>query len=74
MTLDLVILRPEFFFLFGFLVLLWYGTGGLVTPVAENITVAGPGTNVPGSVNQGPQTYSQGYGVAVSGPSHAASA
>ncbi len=40
MTLDLVMLRPEFFFLFGFLVLLWYGTGGLITPVAEKMTVA----------------------------------
>lgn len=33
-------LRPEFFFLFGFLVQLWYGTGGVVTPVTEQITVA----------------------------------
>jgi hypothetical protein len=41
MTLDLVIMRPEFFLLFGFLVLLWYGTGGLVTPVAEMIPVVG---------------------------------
>nr|YP_009449859.1 NADH dehydrogenase subunit 2 [Pectinodesmus pectinatus]ANG44796.1 NADH dehydrogenase subunit 2 [Pectinodesmus pectinatus] len=40
MTLDLVFMRPEFFLLFGFLVLLYYGTGGLVTPVAEMITVA----------------------------------
>lgn len=40
MTLDLVIMRPEFFLLFGFQVQLWYGTGGLVTPVAEMITVA----------------------------------
>lgn len=35
MTLDLVILRPEFSLLFGFLVLLWYGTGGLVAPLSE---------------------------------------
>ncbi|KAF8054284.1 nuoN (mitochondrion) [Scenedesmus sp. PABB004] len=40
MTLDLVIMMPEFFLLFGFLVLLGYGTGGLVSPVAEMITVA----------------------------------
>jgi hypothetical protein len=40
MTLDLLIMRPEFFLLFSFLVLLFYGTGGLVTPVAEIITVA----------------------------------
>ena len=40
MTLDLVIMRPEFFLLFGFQVQLWYGTGGLVRPVAEIITVA----------------------------------
>ena len=40
MTLDLVIMRPEFFQLFSFRVQLWYGTGGLVTPVAEIITVA----------------------------------
>nr|ALF99709.1 NADH dehydrogenase subunit 2 [Sphaeropleales sp. YC001] len=42
MTLDLVILRPEFSLLFGFLVLLWYGTGGLVAPLSEKLTVAEP--------------------------------
>lgn len=40
MTLDLIIFRPEFFFLFSFFVLLWYGTGNLVTPVAEILTVS----------------------------------
>lgn len=39
MTLDLILFRPEFFFLFSFFVLLWYGTGNLVTPVAEILTV-----------------------------------
>lgn len=39
MTLDLILFRPEFFLLFGFFVLLWYGTGNLVTPVAEILTV-----------------------------------
>jgi hypothetical protein len=40
MTLDIVLFRPEFFLVFGFFVLLWYGTGNLVTPVAEILTVA----------------------------------
>lgn len=40
MTLDLILFRPEFFFLFSFFVLLWYGTGNLVTPVAEILTVS----------------------------------
>jgi hypothetical protein len=39
MTLDIILFRPEFFLLFGFFVLLWYGTGNLVTPVAEILTV-----------------------------------
>lgn len=39
MTLDFVLFRPEFFLVFGFFVLLWYGTGNLVTPVAEILTV-----------------------------------
>jgi hypothetical protein len=39
MTLDFIILRPEFFLLFGFLVLLRYGTGGLVTPYVEIVTI-----------------------------------
>lgn len=39
MTLDLILFRPEFFYLFSFFVLLWYGTGNLVTPVAEILTV-----------------------------------
>lgn len=47
-------LRPEFFLLFGFLVQLWYGTGGLVTPVAEKITVA----EVPSGQNSKKQKYS----------------
>jgi hypothetical protein len=40
MTLDLILFRPEFFFIFSFFVLLWYGTGNLVTPVAEILTVS----------------------------------
>jgi hypothetical protein len=39
MTLDLILFAPEFFFLFSFFVLLWYGTGNRVTPVAEILTV-----------------------------------
>ena len=39
MTLDFVLFRPEFFLVFGFFVLLWYGTGNLVTPVAEILTL-----------------------------------
>ena len=39
MTLDFVLFRPEFFLVFGFFVLLWYGTGNLVSPVAEILTV-----------------------------------
>lgn len=39
MTLDLILFRPEFFLIFGFFVLLWLGTGNLVTPVAEILTV-----------------------------------
>jgi len=39
MTLDLILFRPEFFYLFSFFVLLWYGTGNLVTPVSEILTV-----------------------------------
>lgn len=40
MTLDLIIFRPEFFLLFGFFVLLAYGTGNLVSPVSEILTVS----------------------------------
>jgi hypothetical protein len=39
MTLDLILYRPEFFMIFGFFVLLWAGTGNLVTPVAEMLTI-----------------------------------
>jgi hypothetical protein len=39
MTLDLILFRPEFFLLFSFFVLLWYGTGNFVTPVAEILTI-----------------------------------
>ena len=39
MTLDLILFRPEFFLIFSFFVLLWYGTGNFVTPVAEILTV-----------------------------------
>lgn len=74
MTLDLVIMRPEFFLLFGFQVQLWYGTGGLVTPVAEMITVADSNYNkqlygaTAYSVSSPPQ------GAPTAGPNHAASA
>lgn len=40
MTLDLIIFRPEFFLLFGFFVLLAYGTGNLVSPISEILTVS----------------------------------
>jgi hypothetical protein len=39
MTLDLILYRPEFFMIFGFFVLLWAGTGTLVSPVAEVLTI-----------------------------------
>ena len=39
MILDLIFFRPEFFQLFGFFVQLRFGTGNLVTPVAEILTV-----------------------------------
>lgn len=39
MSLDLIFFRPEFFLIFSFFVLLWQGTGNLVTPVAEILTV-----------------------------------
>ncbi len=63
MTLDLVIMRPEFFLLFGFLVLLYYGTGGLVTPVAEMVTVAEYSSNKQKNSlgNETSQTISSGY-------------
>jgi hypothetical protein len=44
MSLDLIFFRPEFFYLFSFFVLLWYGTGNLVTPVAEILTVTAVNT------------------------------
>jgi formate/nitrite transporter FocA (FNT family) len=37
MTLDLVVWAPEAFISFCLLVLLWYGSGSLVSPVAERI-------------------------------------
>jgi proton-translocating NADH-quinone oxidoreductase chain N len=39
MTLDLILYRPELFMIFAFFVLLWAGTGNLVTPVAEILTI-----------------------------------
>lgn len=39
MTLDLVVWAPEAFLSFCLLVLLWYGSGSLVSPVAERICV-----------------------------------
>jgi hypothetical protein len=39
MRLDLILYRPEFFIVFGFFVLLWAGTGSLVSPVAEVLTI-----------------------------------
>lgn len=37
MTLDLVVWAPEAFLLISLLVLLWYGSGSLTSPVAERI-------------------------------------
>jgi hypothetical protein len=37
MTLDLIVWAPEAFLSFCLLVLLWYGSGSLVSPVAERI-------------------------------------
>ena len=60
MTLDLILFRPEFYQLFGFFVLLWYGTGNLVTPVAEILTVTKqnrfnvvPSSHLHGAVHSG---------------------
>lgn len=39
MTLDLILFRPEFFLLFGFFVLLGYGTGNVVRPVSEYLRI-----------------------------------
>jgi NADH-quinone oxidoreductase subunit N len=39
MILDLILFRPEFFLLFSFFLLLWYGTGNLRSPVSEILTV-----------------------------------
>lgn len=73
MTLDLILFRPEFFYLFSFFVLLWYGTGNLVTPVAEILTVT--------TVNRGHNYHSNqntivknGYSAnQTRGPNHAVS-
>jgi len=37
MFLDVICWAPEAFFLISLLVLLWYGSGSLVSPVAERI-------------------------------------
>lgn len=37
MAISLVVWAPEAFFLISLLVLLWYGSGSLVSPVAERI-------------------------------------
>jgi hypothetical protein len=39
MTLDLILFRPEFFLLFGFFVLLGYGTGNVVRPISEYLRI-----------------------------------
>lgn len=82
MTLNLVILRPEFFQLFGFFVLLRYGTGNLVKPVAEFLTVThqneghqkGSHTSVFKGYFFSPAHKSENGSVPTAGPNHAVSA
>lgn len=77
MTLDFVILRPEFFLLFSFLIQQRYGTGGLVTPVAEQITIADENQKEKKDSN-GSGSFLDGTMNALkhptAGPNHAASA
>jgi hypothetical protein len=76
MTLDLILFRPEFFFLFSFFVLLWYGTGNLVTPVAEILTVTtGYSSGFAQSKNSQSLVNNKGYSRNITrGPNHAVSA
>lgn len=77
--MDFIILRPEFFLLFGFLVLLRYGTGGLVTPYVEIVTIPSLlGNNGTNNANRNKKRtndaivqYSKNP---TTGPNHAASA
>lgn len=69
MTLDLVIMRPELFMLLGFLILLAYGTGGLVTPIAEVVPVIGSFSAENGTGSEQRKSL-----VPTAGPNHAASA
>jgi hypothetical protein len=79
MTLDLILFRPEFFFLFSFFVLLWYGTGNLVTPVAEILTVStvhssGAASNAPALQHEVRNRLNSdnGYSTKITrGPNHA---
>jgi hypothetical protein len=79
MTLDLILFRPEFFFLFSFFVLLWYGTGNLVTPVAEILTVStvhssGAASNAPALQHEvrSKLNNDKGYSTNITrGPNHA---
>jgi hypothetical protein len=76
MTLDLILFAPEFFFLFSFFVLLWYGTGNLVTPVAEILTVTTRYSSGHAQKTK-PQTIvnNKGYSRNITrGPNHAVSA
>jgi NADH-quinone oxidoreductase subunit N len=77
--MDFIILRPEFFLLFGFLILLRYGTGGLVTPYVEIVTIPSlEGNNGTNNANRNKKRrndaivqYSKNP---TTGPNHAASA
>ena len=79
MTLDLILFRPEFFFLFSFFVLLWYGTGNLVTPVAEILTMStvhssGAASNAPALQHEvrSKLNNDKGYSTNITrGPNHA---
>lgn len=64
-------MRPEFFLQFGFLIQLRYGTGGLVTPVAELVTVADLGAGFVKPAMSIEKAISQKNPTA--GPNHAAS-
>lgn len=81
MILDLILFRPEFFMLFCFFVLLWQGTGNLVSPVAEVLTVTNQNTPkvrgihfTPSNKDRVNNENSYSTGSRSRGPNHAVSA
>lgn len=72
MILDQILFRPEFFQLFGFFVQLRFGTGNLVSPVAEILTVRPqPFKNHAAKKNLEPARFGM---LQTRGPNHAVSA